>query len=427
MKNRVVVVASTFLIVGISVALFWIRSKKSAEPKTKSTQIEAVELQRDGALANNNSSETMNSPSAGASDIAVGEDLKPLDVMNQLRRGAEEGNVSWSYVSKVLSSILPKNVKLMALQAFANANHMNRSAVYENTEKILEFLNSIGDMQSDEERLVLSDMLEKLNDDQNPKKALVDDFIQSHYEQFAANDPAKAKVFLNVMTDEHYLKSVMNGAGEQMLRSAAQDRIPQVGGPMMIKEVLQKDQFTIEQKITGMTRLTQNVDGESRGNMTDADALIVLSRSLDEKHKSGQSFYKAALTGIGLSNHKDLDGFMTSNLKNSLTPYRSQKMGGSKVSYQDVPEIAAMFGYLTSKMPSSSQVYPFFESEYDRMLNSGACPNTKADALIQDFVTFWQYSCEMSTDCSRSMKGVEAYKAIDQKSMALKNRCPNLG
>jgi hypothetical protein len=365
-------------------------------------------------------------PAAVDEAASSAKEKSPQQIMLDIKSAADSNSFSFSFLSAILNMKLPKEVKFMALQAFSDTNHTDRTEIYQNTEALIEFINSVGPTMDDKEHSVISELLERMNDHTNPKKSQVDNFLIKNFEEYRTVDKEKAKVFLNAIDDQSLVKSVMDSDPDRGLREAAQNRLPHIAQPNMVKEIVDDERFTVDQKSAAVGHLALAVDGEMRGNMTDADALIIWAKSLDKKHGTGNQFYKETLQGIALSRHKDKDRFLTEMMKSGLAPYKNILLTSGKVpKYSSVPEVSAMFGYL-SRLPEDSLAYSYFEGEFDRILSTGACPRFQSDIILADLVSFWLYSCEMSNDCGTRSKTHNAYQSVSKKYDRLKKTCPSI-
>ena len=354
--------------------------------------------------------------------VAVAAAAKQM--MIKIKDAVTQKNFSYSFLSSVLSGFFPKDVKFMALQAFHQVNYMDASELYGNTQGLVDFIEkSLPDMD-DKQREIIGRVLERLNDPQNPNKDTANSYIDEKFNHYKDSDKDKAALFLNVHMDQEKVYEVMKDKGDTLLSNVAQNRLPHIAQPKMIKEIVTQTDFTLDQKAIALQNLASGVDGQPRANnMTDADAIIVWAKDLDRKNNSGDKFYKAALSGIAMSHHKNKEFFLVEGMKQGLEPYRSKK--GFK-RYSEIPELAAIFGYLV-ELPVDSEAYNFFVSELDRMANSSSFTETQADTALTNLISFWQSSCEMADQCGDLSKKHGLFNTISSKYMNLKKKCPGIG
>ncbi|WP_141731399.1 hypothetical protein [Oligoflexus tunisiensis] len=340
----------------------------------------------------------------------------------KIREFADRKYFPYNILSAILNGPFTQDMKFMALQAFTQVHYAKSDEVYKNTQGLIEFVDRNLQDMNENHRGVVMGLIDQLNDDMNPNQEAALNYFEGKFQDYRHTDKEMAKLFLRGFKDQDLVKDIMNDRNDKVLSEAAQNLLPQIASPMVIKEILQDKRFTPDQQAVALQRLASNVDGETRPNgMTDADALIILAKDLDQKKGTGDKYYKAVLYGISGSKHKDREKFLVGGMKNSLEPYKAKK--GTRA-YSSVPELAAMFGYLVD-LPERSSAYEFFEVELGRMAAENKCPDTEADSALLDLISFWQDACERSVDdCPEKAKKNEYYKAISERYMALKSRCP---
>lgn len=389
------------------------------------TEIAASEMEKkpkrapDDSLA---SSEFHGDLSNGKSDPKPSEGL-PSNIQElelKIRMFAESKKFPSELLSAILNGPFPKNTKWLALQAFHQVHYSKPSELYHNSQTLIEFIEKSLPELDQAGRAITNDILQRLNDDENPNKESVDQFIAEKFNEYKGTDKEKASLFLRNITDQDKVVEVMK-EGDPYLSDVAKSYLPHIASPMMVKKIVTSDKFNADEKATAMGKVAQSVDGKPRENgMTDADALIIWAKDLDRKHGTGDKFQKAVLQGISLSKHQNREQFLVDGMKKSLEPYR--KVKGQK-SHNDIPELSAVFNYLV-ELPDQSPAYDFFIAELNRM-SSGQCPDTQADHALNSLISFWQYACDMSvSDCPERAKTNANYKTISDKYMTLKGRCP---
>lgn len=414
--RRIPLILGFGLILGI--ACYTVRR----EPEEK-TRLAAAALDKGEIAKEGEKSPTLR---PRATEAAVGspilEAAESQPIVLEIQRAAESGSFSFNRLDLILSGPLPRSIKFMALQAFNDSHHRRRKEVYERTPKLLDFYRKTIGEWTETERKIVAESLEQLNDGKNPYKADVDAFLRKNFESSHDSDKDLSGTLLNGMTDQEFVKQVADDANEDAkLRAIARDRLPQIAETPLLNEIIQDPNYSVNQKLVGITRLGQRASAPS-----EIDAVLAQAKGLDRTHALKNRFYAQALNGVSLSALPDKDAYFSSLLKKGLEPFRGLSLGGERIRYGDLPETGAVFGYLTTEMPAQSRLYEFFRQEYDRMIANVDCPTTQADVILNDFVSFWQVSCEMATDCMQTFKANESYQAIDKQFRTLKAKCPRL-
>lgn len=420
MKRAIVVLAA--VIVAVS-AIFLLLPVRKAEREGSAAGSETQVTKKIAAPAVDELGASLHDQAESKAEAqAEGLPKTVAEMRAKIRDFADSKYFPYAVLSAILNGPFTRDIKFMALQAFWQVHYSKPDEIYKNSDALLAFIDKhLADMD-ESERGVAGFLFDHLNDDANPNRDAALAYFDEKFDEYRYTDKAKAKLFLNAMMDQNKVKDIMNDKSDKALSEAAQNRLPQIASPMVIKEILQNNRFTPDQQAVGLQRLSAEVNGEDRGNgMTDADALIILAKDLDQKRGTGDKFYKAALQGIGLSKHKNREQFLVNGMKRSLEPLKSRK--GNRP-YSSVPELSAMLSYLV-ELPEKSSAYDFFVSELDRMAAAPQCPETEADTALADLISFWQNACEMSVDdCPLKAKNSAYFKTISDKYMTLKNRCP---
>lgn len=371
--------------------------------------------------------DTASSPASPApSQEIVGFPKSIPEMRAKIREFADTKHFPYSILSAILNGPFPQDIKFMALQAFAQVHWSKSDEIYKNTPGLLDFIEkNLYDMSENENyRGVTMMLVDQLNDDSNPNQEAALRFFEEKFNEYKNTNKEMAKLFLRGFKDQDMVKEIMNDKSDKVLSEAAQNLLPQIASPRVIKEIIQDNRFTPDQQAVALQRVASNADGEKRANgMTDTEALIILAKDMDRKKGTGDKFYKAVLYGISGSKLKDREKFLVDGMKKSLEPYKAKT---GRIAYSSIPELSAMFGYLV-ELPENSSAYDYFISELNRMAAAPKCPQTQADYAVIDLITFWQDACERSVDdCPEKAKKNDYYKTIFDKYMSLKGRCPEI-
>lgn len=427
MKKKPIVIASVSVAVALGLFFFVPKNNSQAIDTSQNAVSEKSDHMKLSPQMNDDETDKKNVSSDGSSpskELDYPLPSSPQLMRAKIRELADHRTFPYALLSAILNGPFPRDIKFMALQAFSQVHHMDPSEIHKHTSDLIDFIERNLSEMDESDRGVVNRVLGQMNDDQNPNKEIAYEYFEEKFNEYRNTDKEKAALFLNNFMDQDKVYEVMKESSDKLLVETAQNRLPQIASPKMVKEIIDSERFTADQQATALQRLARDVDGEPRANgMSDADAIIAWAKDLDNKKGTGNRFYKAALHGISASNHKNREQFLVEGMKRSLQPYREKK---GALAYSSIPELAAMFGFLV-EMPERSTAYDFFIAELDRLGNAPKCPETQAESAVLDLITFWQDACERSVDdCPEKSKSNAYFQTISDKYMKLKGRCPSI-